>query len=263
MGRKALAPALGKTRLQPFFEALHEVSLAGQNFGEGNHPTKSGERHVIELVAGRQTPPVTIFDVGANKGHYTRELLDVFNGSADIWAFEPNPTSFQVLEESLVGTRVRARELAFGDREETATLYSPGGPAQLASLYDTSTRMARFGMSVKSEQSVPVGTIDAFCEAEAIDRIHFLKLDVEGHELAVLRGAEKMLEAGRIDAIQFEFAAANVFSRAFFRDFFYLLNDRYRIHRILQDGLRPIDHYKESYEVFKRATNYLALKRDP
>lgn len=260
LGRKALTPTFGRVRLQPFFEVLHETSLAGLNFGEGNHPAHSGERHVIETIARQVTRPV-IFDVGANVGQYSHELLDVLGDQADIWAFEPSASSFAALDRALGGTIVRRRRLAFGDHEGAATLYSSGEEAKGASLYDMSNRMARFGMAVRIEETVDVQTIDGFCATEGIDRIDFLKLDVEGHELTVLRGAADMLERALIGAVQFEFAAANIDSRTFFRDFFYLLNDRYRIHRVLQNGLWPIDRYTESCEVFKRATNYLALRR--
>jgi FkbM family methyltransferase len=259
IGRKALTPALGKTRLQPFFEALYEISLAGQNLGEGAHPDQSGERHVLQMLRERFEPPVAIFDVGAHVGGYTRAVLEMFNGTAQVWAFEPNPANFTKLKANLPG--LRCYELALGDRPGLAPLYAPGGRAKGASLYDTTARMERVGTHIEAEPQVEVQTVDGFCEAHGIDRIHLLKLDVEGHELKVIQGAAGMIERGRIDAIQFEFANVNVYSRTFFKDFWDLLNDRYLIHRVLQDGLRPIETYTESCEVFKRATNYLALLR--
>jgi FkbM family methyltransferase len=262
-GRWALGPALGRARLQPLFESLYELSLAGLNFGEGNHPTLSGEKFVMRLIASRLPPnvrPLTIFDVGANVGVYTRELQDVFGDSATIWAFEPSPSSFRMLEAELVdATNVQIRNLGFSDREGEAILHSPVEGSKLASVHDTSTRLARLGTPTPIEEPIVLTTLDRFCTAESLERIHFLKIDVEGHELNVLNGASALLDERRIDAIQFEFSAANLDSRSFFRDFYHLLSGRYRLYRVLQNGLYPIDQYKESYEVFKRATNYLAL----
>ena len=112
----------------------------------------------------------------------------------------------------------------------------------------------------RSEQ-VQVQTIDDFCEAKRIDRIDFLKLDVDGHELSALRGAQRMLTAGLISMIQFEFGPANIYSRTYFYDFWSLLSNMYDIYRIIPKGIAPISHYGEHLETFL-TTNYLALRRD-
>jgi hypothetical protein len=103
-------------------------------------------------------------------------------------------------------------------------------------------------------------TLDEYCREKNISRIDFLKLDVEGHELKALAGAKEMLSAGKIDRIQFEFGGCDIDSRSFFQDFFYLLQNRYDIFRILKNGLRPIKKYEETEEIFL-TTNFLAVKR--
>ena len=102
--------------------------------------------------------------------------------------------------------------------------------------------------------------MDDFCEEESIDNIRFLKLDVEGHELDVLKGAERMRGEGRISSIQWEFGGCNIDSRTYFRDFFYLLNDQYRIFRVVKDGIYPVTGYWESLEIFE-TVNYFAELR--
>lgn len=261
-GRRMLRPFLGRAKLQRMFASLHDLSLAGLNFGEGTHPQQSGEQFVIGFIANRwppETRPV-IFDVGANVGLYTKELRTAFGDSARIWAFEPGVSTFRALEAEFSGAgNIHLRNVGLSDREGAATLHLSDERSKLASLHDTSTRLAGLGRPVTLEESVRLTTLDQFCAAEGIDRIHFLKLDVEGHELNVLNGGAGLLKQERIDAIQFEFGTANIDSRTFFRDFFNLLSERYDLFRVLQDGLYPIDRYKETDEVFKRATNYLAL----
>jgi len=109
-------------------------------------------------------------------------------------------------------------------------------------------------------EQVQVRTIDRFCETEKIQRIDFLKIDVEGHELSVLRGAERMLTSGAISMIQFEFGPANIYSRTYFYDFWSLLSGAYDIYRIVPKGLAPINYYGEHNEIFL-TTNYLALRK--
>jgi hypothetical protein len=82
-------------------------------------------------------------------------------------------------------------------------------------------------------------------------------LDIEGHELNALKGAKEMINKNAIDFIQFEFGGCNIDSRTYFQDFFYLLKNKFKIYRILTDGLFEIVEYKETHEVFI-TVNYLA-----
>jgi hypothetical protein len=104
-------------------------------------------------------------------------------------------------------------------------------------------------------------TLDEYCRENNVATVDLLKLDVEGHELAVLNGGRELLDRGAIDFIQFEFGGCNIDSRTYFRDFHSLLAPRFHLYRILARGLWPIDRYDESLEAFG-TTNYLAIRSD-
>ena len=198
--------------------------------------------------------------MGANIGDYTAMLLDVFDQNARVWAFEPAQSTFAVVERRLGGhERVLLRKAGFSDRVGLGVLRAPSEQSKLGSLHDTRLRLESQGLPIAVEETVALDSIDAFCAREQIDRIDFAKLDVEGHELHVLRGGARMIAEGRLGAIQFEFGAANIDSRSYMRDFFDVLTPRYRLHRVLTHGLYPLPRYLETLEVFKRATNYLAI----
>jgi hypothetical protein len=93
-----------------------------------------------------------------------------------------------------------------------------------------------------------------------IEVINWLKVDVEGHELEVLKGAESTISSKQIDFISFEFGGANIDTRTFFKDYYNFFDEEdYRIYRILPSGkLYEIQSYKESEEKF-RVTNYVAV----
>jgi len=87
--------------------------------------------------------------------------------------------------------------------------------------------------------------------------VDLLKIDVEGFELEVLKGAKNMIDQGKIRFIQFEFGGINhVHKKVFLHNFFELL-PQYNIYRILQRGLVKLS-YKPFYEVYL-TSNYLAV----
>src|SRR5205085_2666321 len=138
-----------------------------------------------------------LFDVGANLGVYTGILLKIFGSSAQIWAFEPAAETFRMLEANMDGVdNVQLVRIGLSDREGSGSLYAPGPGSKLSSLHAIESRLDRLGLPVRLEEKVALTTIDSFCKANAIDRIDFLKLDVEGHELSVLHGAQEMLDRG-------------------------------------------------------------------
>ena len=187
-------------------------------------------------------------------------LHDVFGEQARIFSFEPSLKTYRKLvlnTEHL--SDIKRFNFGFGDTETTLTLYSDADESGLASVYNRKLDYYDIYLDVKEE--ITIKTIDTFCASSNIKHIHFLKLDVEGHELNVLKGASGIIECGYIDYIQFEFGGCNIDSRTYFKDFFYLLKGNYTIYRIIKDGLHQIDEYTEFHELFT-TTNFLAERID-
>jgi FkbM family methyltransferase len=148
----------------------------------------------------------TFFDVGANVGQTTREVLRLFP-RARIYAFEPHPTSFRELA-AIAADRLSIHQIALGERKGMATLYQYGesGDGSLINSVVSDARFpTRFGYRPKQELEIACSTIDDFCLEHRIDSIDVLKIDTEGSELAVLKGAERMLGSGRCSHVYTEF----------------------------------------------------------
>lgn len=261
-GRKRFKRLIsGKKSLQPFFTKLHRISLAGLNFGGGDNVGNSGERNVISYLRKHIGPgavPV-VFDVGANAGIYTREVLDVFGEKADIYCFEPLKGAFGILSGNMKGrANVKLYNFGFGEKEMSAVIHSNDPASPLASCFKRDA--AHLGVDMKHSETIALKRLDGFCAEQSISHIDLLKVDVEGAELAVLKGAGRLIDTGAISIIQFEFGICDIDSRTFFKDFFVMLHPRYRIYRILKDGFEPVDAYTEAHEVFL-TTNYMAVSR--
>ena len=109
---------------------------------------------------------------------------------------------------------------------------------------------------VESE-TVQVRRLDDVCREFGVDRIDFLKVDAEGSDLDVLRGAEALL-GERIGVIQFEFGGTSIDANQTLRDFFDLLEPAgYRVHRLLPEGSWPLS-WSERIEIAEYA-NCVAL----
>jgi len=261
MTEKILKIIVGRTRLQKYFEPLLILALRGLNYGKGKDFKESGELNVLKYLNGKfkSEKSLILFDVGGNKGYYSKALSEFFSTKGTIHAFEPSRKTFELFLQTTKGHHnIIPNNFGFSDAENHQLLYSNADGSGLASVYHRN--LEHFGISMDNSEEIRLSTIDEYCQLNRIDRIHFLKLDIEGHELKALHGASQMINEKKIDTIQFEFGGCNIDSRTYFQDFFYLLKDHYRIYRILKDGLLEIPTYKETYEVFI-TINYLAVKK--
>ena len=247
---------------QPTWNAIFQMALAKMNYGTGGTFVQTGELFTLQHIAKKleKESSLVLFDVGANVGTYSKLLSSVFGRKAIIHAFEPSEKTYELfLETTKDIDTVIPRNLGFSDREYSESLFTDTVGSGLASLYKR--RLDHFNIALNEVEEIKLSTIDSYCVENDISRIHFLKLDVEGHEMNVLKGAEHMIDSNRIDFIQFEFGGCNIDSRTYFQDFFYLLKKNYTICRIMKDSFHPITSYKETDEIFI-TTNYLAIRNN-
>jgi FkbM family methyltransferase len=254
---RGLSTVAGRVRTQFIFRRMYAVGLVGRNFGP-SEVEKSGEPAALERMKAAAPAADVIFDVGANVGEWTIRAAHRWP-LARIHAFEPSAKTFATLEAVTAGLRVTCVRRALSDQPGHAELHEVPGLPGLSSLHrrDLSTH----GMEMSATEDVDAVTLDQYCADNDIGEIDIVKLDVEGHELAVLHGARRLLEGRHIRFIQFEFGGTNIDSRTYLRDFVDLLGPNFRLYRLLADGVEPL-HYSEREEIFV-TTNYLAERRDP
>jgi FkbM family methyltransferase len=146
-----------------------------------------------------------IFDVGASTGTVAKTYRQLFP-RARIHCFEPFPGSFEILQRNTAGDSLIAlHKCAVSDRSGVATLNANAAPAT-SSLLETDNHASAYwtdeSLFVTTERiEVETVTLDAFCEAQKIPLIDILKLDVQGAEIAILTGAERLLSENLISCI--------------------------------------------------------------
>ena len=249
---------IGKVKSQKFWKALYNAALIGMNIGGGGDLNSSGESGVLAILndkvfKGKEN--LTLFDVGANIGEYTNELLSIFP-TATVHSFEPAAYTFAELKKNVNSDRAIINNMGLSDKRGNAVLYYDEEASGAASLYKRQMDYHNVDFSLSEE--VKISTVEDYCNEKKIEYIDFLKIDVEGNEIPVLKGAEKLLNSRKVSAIQIEFGGANIDSRTYFRDFWNLLNENYHVFRIVIDGIYEITKYEEQLEIFT-CTNFLFL----
>ncbi|MDP4679560.1 MAG: FkbM family methyltransferase [Cyclobacteriaceae bacterium] len=233
------------------------------NYSSASNYRQNGERHLLNSLKNylSNEKSITIFDVGANVGDYSNSVIEIFNDSTfHLTSFEPLKSTFEQLRKNVQNSEnINLINKGLSNKEDKLIIHFDKEASKLTSLYPR--KLDHVNIDFSLEEEIEVTTLDVYCSQNAIEKIHFLKIDVEGHEMEVFNGAEKLIENKNIDFIQFEFGGTNIDSRTFFRDFFSLLNAEFRIYRIVKDGIVELTKYSEALEVYL-SCNYLAVRKE-
>lgn len=147
-----------------------------------------------------------IFDVGANVGDFTECVL-AHQPWAIIHAFEPVPKAFELFRRKFHDYKdIYYRNVALGSKQGQK-LINVSHFVEASSFLENgsllSNRVYGIDFTVTETLPVEVETMTSYCRQNSINRIKLLKLDVQGYELEVLKGAEAVL-----DSVQFIYAEA-------------------------------------------------------
>lgn len=151
------------------------------------HSHAEGE---IELLRSRLKPRAVLVDVGANVGTFSIQLARAVDGLA-VLAVEPVPQVHEALQANIrkngLEASVQTSQVALSDRRGAAIVTS-----DLAAC--NYVLPGEHGRPPPRAEEVPETTLDALVQERRLERVDFVKCDVEGMELRVLRGAEGVLE---------------------------------------------------------------------
>jgi len=149
------------------------------------------------VLRERVRPGATVCDVGANVGYFTLMLASLVGPSGRVVAVEANPSMAELLRRNLdlnpeLGRRVTIETRALGAAPGTADFFCPvRGHEGVGGLRDT--KRAALGRVVQ----VPVVRFDDVVRDHGLDRLDVMKIDIEGGERDLFRGARSTLSALR------------------------------------------------------------------
>jgi FkbM family methyltransferase len=142
-----------------------------------------------------------VFDIGANVGQSTRKYLFWFS-AAQIFCFEPVELTFNKLQKNLQEhSNVHCFKLALGGSNSRGDMVLHG-PSERFFLVRTPEELSQY--SQEKVEKVAIQTLDDFCKNSDIKKISYLKIDTEGNDLEVLKGAQGLLSEQRIDIVEVE-----------------------------------------------------------
>lgn len=184
---------------------------------------------------------LTILDVGANKGDESRKYLKLFPLSK-IHAFEPGKACSKDLNTlSLQEKRFSFYNVGLGDYNGCCKFNE--------SKYTTISSCLPLKRDNDNEtipDKITIRTLDSFCLEKQIGYIDLLKIDVQGYDLRVLKGASRMLKKGKIKCVLVELPLKCYYEKQgnFEEIFIFLKKNNYNMYGIynLWHDVNRIDH---------------------
>jgi FkbM family methyltransferase len=248
------AHAIGRVIPQPVLARVEQFAATHQGKGVGIGRCDLEVAHCAALL-GRV--PRTIIDVGGNQGDYSAALRLRFPQSI-IHVFEPEPFCIEKLKQRFGSDpNFAIHEYALSSTNESRPLWTVSRGSGLASL--TRRNLNHVGMVMNEALCVECRRLNDVASATPISSVDWMKIDVEGTEMDVLKGGSDVVEMASL--IQFEFGGCNIDTRSFFRDYWDFFTARgFALYRLSPRGPVRVPRYDETLEHF-RTTNYVALRK--
>ncbi|MEG3845592.1 FkbM family methyltransferase [Microcoleus sp. herbarium19] len=254
-------------------DAIASLGNTASGKQEENHQTagvsvnnlnnkESINNYELKIISNFIASGNVVFDIGANIGSWTNQVLNKYP-DVQIHLFEPAPPIYQTLLQNLAepikSGQLVLNNLAIAHQPEIREFYYYEKSSGWSTFHRRFEIEKQYNIQSPQPFQVLTATLDDYVQTRGIKRINFLKIDTEGGELEVLRGATNLLQKGKVDYIQFEYGGTFVDANITLKQVFeHLQKFRYTIFKILPAALQPLPQFSPEYENYEYS-NFLAV----
>lgn len=203
------------------------------------------ESSSVRFLLDHLRPGDVAIDIGAHKGAMTHWMRNGVGPSGTVYAFEPQPVlalRLQQMASGCLGDNVIVENQCLSSKSGEATLHVPaGGPSPSASL-----EFPTQSLSSHEDYSVSMTTLDEYIAKRGVESVQLVKCDVEGHELEVFRGGERLLSVHRPHLL-FECEVRHRGSGSVDEVFAYLADLGYEGAALTHKGPIPVDEFDAAH----------------
>lgn len=222
--------------------------VIGYAFAESNAIADDGEAALIAALAPQAR---LVVDVGANVGDWSGEVLRQAPGCRAL-LFDASRSAVRALAERFAGANVEIVHMGLADAPGSLEFFEEPQAGK------TSSFTSGFSLPDAARTVVAVSTVAEQMKARGIDAIDMLKIDTEGYDMRVLRGAEPLFAAGKVGIVQFEYNQPWALAGGTLGEAVGFLTGRgYRVFALKSAGLFTFDYAR--YGEFFGYANFVAV----
>ncbi|MCC6684859.1 MAG: FkbM family methyltransferase [Bacteroidia bacterium] len=166
-----------------YFEAPVKVAVQAKQNGIEKHITDA----VLKIFGYPHFKQATVIDAGASNGFLSCYFAQTIAAYGKVFSFEPHPDVFKRLQKNVSQNnlqQISCFQMALGDMVNSSDLNL---------YYETANRMILAGKKAMRTISIYEITLDHFFLSQQLNACHLIKIDVDGYETQVLKGAEKTM----------------------------------------------------------------------
>ena len=196
------------------------------------------EAGTIFVMENCLRPGDVFIDVGGNIGFMSLAASKFVGNKGHVYSFEPEPETFAILKNNIEINELKnisASNLALGSAKEKATIYSDVDKNKgEASLIKNQSNNAQ------KESEISIETLDNFATTNDISNIRMIKIDVQGWELEVLKGANNIFTKPNAPIICIEYSKWHKVQNGELLDIYnYITSNDYMIFKLEKGKVRP------------------------
>ena len=221
---------------EPFNRLIEKERLVWRANKYRDKEDKGGIAYILRVIKRGDT----VMDIGAHKGGYLYFMQHQTGINGKVVAFEPQSILYNYLlglKKLLKWSNVVVEPFAISGKVGNAVLYIPQNHGKPTSPAATILPTVK-GVVIQKQENVVALTLDAYCKRFDKNPV-FLKIDVEGNELPIFKGAEILLKKNK-PKILFECEARHVGEERVKETFYFLKQLGYKGYFINEEQLLPL-----------------------